>query len=103
MLQKHVLEFADNFTRQQQEPATIFGAGFLGGNISIIKNITIMKVEIKGGELIIRMPINKKPVPSKSTGKTLMIASSGGPKLTEAEFDGQQVTVGLNAWIKPKA
>jgi hypothetical protein len=57
-----------------------------------------MKVEIKGGNLIITIPVNKKPVPS-GTGKTLIVASSRGNKETEAVVQGQNVVVGLNAYI----
>lgn len=58
-----------------------------------------MKVEIKGKDLVITIPMNKKPTPSAS-GKTLVVASSKGNKETEAEVDGQTLIVGLNAYIK---
>jgi hypothetical protein len=60
-----------------------------------------MKAEIKGDNLIITIPINKDPQPSKSSGKTLTLASSGGFKDSEAKFKGKQVMVSVNAYIKP--
>jgi hypothetical protein len=57
-----------------------------------------MKVEIKGNEMIITMPMNP-PRPSAS-GKTLVVASSGGNQSTTAVIDGKPVVVGINAYIK---
>ncbi len=57
-----------------------------------------MKVTIGNGELIIRLPLNKAPVPSLS-GKTLVVASTRGNKVTEAQVQGKHVVVGLNAYI----
>ena len=56
-----------------------------------------MKVEIKNGNLVITMPL-QKPTPSKS-GKTLVVASSQGNRTTDVQIDGKPVTVGLNAYI----
>ena len=56
-----------------------------------------MKVTIENGELVIRMPMGE-PRPSKS-GKTLVVCSSGGNQKTDAVVNGQQVVVGLNAYI----
>jgi hypothetical protein len=56
-----------------------------------------MKVSIEGNELVIRLPLTA-PTPS-ATGKTLSVASSHGNKVTEAEVNGQKVTVGVNAYI----
>ena len=57
-----------------------------------------MKVSIEGNELVIRCEM-KQPAPSKS-GKTLVVATSGGNQATTAEVNGQPVIVGLNAYIK---
>lgn len=57
-----------------------------------------MKVEIVKGELIIRIPVNKKPVPSTS-GKTLIVASTRGNKETECVVNGKNVVIGLNAYV----
>lgn len=56
-----------------------------------------MKAEIKGKKLFIELDIN--PHPSRS-GKTTVIASTSGNQPTTAEYDGQKVTVGANAYIK---
>ena len=56
-----------------------------------------MKVEIKGNDLIITIPM-QKPTPSAS-GKTLVVASSHGNQPTSASVDGKPVVVGLNAYI----
>lgn len=57
-----------------------------------------MKAEIKSGNLIITIPLHD-PRPSAS-GKTLVVATSGGNVQTTAEIDGKQVVVGVNAYIK---
>jgi hypothetical protein len=54
---------------------------------------------IEGNELVIRLPLNP-PRPS-ATGKTLVVATSSGNKATEAVVNGQQVVVGVNAYIYP--
>jgi len=46
--------------------------------------------------LKIEIPVNLRP--SKS-GKTMLVASSGGNVTTTATVDGKPVTVGLNAYI----
>lgn len=58
-----------------------------------------MKVTIEGNELVIRLPLNSTPRPS-ATGKSLVVASSGGNKQTEATISGQPVIVGVNAYIE---
>lgn len=57
-----------------------------------------MKVNIEGNELVIRIPM-QEPAPS-SSGKTLVVASSHGNKVTDAKVNGKPITVGLNAYIK---
>jgi hypothetical protein len=57
-----------------------------------------MKVTIEGGELVIRLPLQRPPAPSGS-GKTLVSATSRGNQRTEAVLDGQHVVVGVNAYI----
>lgn len=58
-----------------------------------------MKAEIKGSDLVITLPIRAELKDSKS-GKTTVIASSGGNQTTELEFHGKKVTIGVNAYIK---
>ena len=58
-----------------------------------------MKVTIEGGELVIRLPLNRTPTPSAS-GKTLVVATSRGNQRTEAVVSGRPVIVGVNAYIE---
>ena len=58
----------------------------------------MMKVEIKGKEMIITVDL-QTPAPSAS-GKTLVVASSHGNQPTTAIIDGKPVVVGFNAYIK---
>jgi hypothetical protein len=57
-----------------------------------------MNAKIVGNKLVIEIPLNSVPVPS-ATGKTLVVASTHGNKVTEAKVDGKNVVVGLNAYI----
>lgn len=57
-----------------------------------------MKAEIVNGNLVITIPM-QTPAPSKS-GKTMVVASSGGNKATMAAVDGKPVIVGLNAYVQ---
>lgn len=56
-----------------------------------------MKVTIneKNNTLTVVLPID--PAPSKS-GKSLVIASTRGNKICSATFNGQPVTLGVNAY-----
>ena len=58
----------------------------------------MMKVEIKGKEMIITVDL-QTPAPSAS-GKTLVVASSHGNQPTTVIIDGKPVVVGFNAYIK---
>jgi hypothetical protein len=60
----------------------------------------MLKVTIENGELVVRAPISENPEPS-STGKTLVVASSRGNYKSDAMIQGQQVIIGLNAYIYP--
>lgn len=57
-----------------------------------------MKLEIKGNDLVLTIPM-QTPAPSAS-GKTLIVASSGGNQATTCIVQGQPVIVGFNAYIK---
>lgn len=57
-----------------------------------------MQAKIENNELVIRIPLGK-PKPS-SSGKTLIVASTGGNYQTDIEINGKPVFVGLNAYIK---
>ncbi len=56
-----------------------------------------MKAEIKNNELIITLPVS--PRTSKS-GKSMVIASTGGNINTAVEYDGKTVVIGVNAYVK---
>lgn len=57
-----------------------------------------MTAEIKGGNLIITLPVNPKPAPSAS-GKSLVVASTKGNTVTGVMVDGKPLTIGVNAYI----
>ena len=56
-----------------------------------------MKAEIKNNQLIVTIDLQTPTV--SSSGKTLVVASSKGNKVTEVTVNGKPVTVGLNAYI----
>jgi len=58
-----------------------------------------MKVEVKDNKLFIEIDL-EKPAPS-SSGKTLVVASTRGNVVTDAQVEGKHLVVGLNAYIKP--
>jgi hypothetical protein len=57
-----------------------------------------MTAKFVGNKLVIEIPLNAVPVPSTS-GKTLVVASTHGNKVTDARVEGRNVVVGLNAYI----
>jgi len=58
-----------------------------------------MKAEIVNGNLVITIPVQTPPTPSKS-GKSLVVASSNGNKATAAQVNGKPIIIGLNAYIQ---
>ena len=56
-----------------------------------------MKVEIKDGKLYIELPISER---TSASGKSTIIASTGGNKPTEAQYNGKVVIVRVNAYIQ---
>ena len=59
-----------------------------------------MNVSIKGNKLIIEIEM-QKPAPSAS-GKTMIVATTGGNQVTSAEVvKGKPIVIGLNAYFKP--
>lgn len=56
-------------------------------------------IDSKTNELVIRIPL-QSPRPSAS-GKTLVVATSGGNQATTAQVNGKPITIGVNAYIKP--
>ena len=57
-----------------------------------------MQAIIENNELVIRIPLEKPKL--SSSGKTLIVASTGGNVQTDVVVDGKPVFVGLNAYIK---
>jgi len=56
-----------------------------------------MKAEIKGSKLIIELDLT--PATPSSSGKMLMVASTGGFFTSTAQVDGKPVKVSVNAGI----
>lgn len=56
-----------------------------------------VNVKVEGNELVIRLPLTKGKA-SKS-GKTVVVASTGGNVKTDVEVSGKKLTVGVNAYI----
>jgi hypothetical protein len=57
-----------------------------------------MKVEVKDGKLLVEIDL-QEPTPSAS-GKTLVVATTHGNQTTTAMYEGQPITIGLNAYIR---
>ena len=57
-------------------------------------------VEVDGKTLIIKLPL-QQPVRSKSSGKTLVIASTHGTVTSSVRYDGKRIVVVANAWVYP--
>ena len=57
-----------------------------------------MKVTIENNELVIRIPVENPPRPSKS-GKSLIVASSSGNVTTSCMVEGRPLVAGLNCYI----
>ncbi len=57
-----------------------------------------MQAKVENNELVIHIPLEKPKL--SSSGKNLIVASTGGNVQTGVEVDGKPVFVGLNAYIK---
>ena len=57
-----------------------------------------MQAKIENNEFVFRIPLEKPHV--STSGKTLIVASTGGNVQTDLEVNGKPVFVGLNAYIK---
>jgi hypothetical protein len=58
-----------------------------------------MSAKIPKGNLIITIPMLAEPRPS-STGKSIVVATTGGFATTTAQVKGKPVLIALNAVIK---
>lgn len=56
-----------------------------------------MQVEIKGGKLVITLPLAPAGTVSKS-GKSITVASSNGNQKTGVMNNGKEIIVGVNAY-----
>ena len=56
-----------------------------------------MEVELKDNVIVISIPISPR---SSKSGKTLVVASSGGNQPTTAMYEGKPIIVGVNAYVK---
>lgn len=56
-----------------------------------------MKVEIKNKEIIITLPIEEH---ASKTGKSIVVASSGGNQPTNVKYKDKILVVGVNAYTK---
>jgi len=59
-----------------------------------------MKIRKRKGTLVITVPLINPPKKSKS-GKTLLVASSNGPKRTSVIIDGKHVVFIFAAYVRP--
>lgn len=57
-----------------------------------------MKAEVKGGKLFVEIDLQEPTL--SASGKTLVVATSHGNQQTVAMYDGQPITIGLNAYIR---
>jgi hypothetical protein len=56
--------------------------------------------KLENGVLVISIPIENKPFPASSTGKSFTVASTHGPVATAVVVDGKPLVIGVNAYIK---
>jgi hypothetical protein len=59
-----------------------------------------MKAKIRKGMLIVTIPLLYPPKESKS-GKTLLVASSQGPRRTALQVDDKPVIIHVTAYVRP--
>jgi hypothetical protein len=71
---------------------------FLAHSAHILRGT--MEAKIENNELVIRIPIHQ-PRPSQS-GKTLLVASTGGNVQTTATVNGCPLFIGVNAYLRKR-
>lgn len=57
-----------------------------------------MTVEVKGDNLVITLPM-LKPIKLSGSGKSKVLATTNGNKVSDLEFDGKKIVIGVNAYI----
>lgn len=60
-----------------------------------------LNVELTEEYLVIKVPRNNPPKPSK-TGKSFVVASTYGNHPIDCLVDGKQITLGVNAYISAR-
>lgn len=60
-----------------------------------------LSIKVEDGFLILQLRL-QKPVRSKSTGKTRVIATTHGTLTTDAIYKGKHISVNVNAFIYPR-
>jgi hypothetical protein len=55
-----------------------------------------MTAKIENGKLLIELPIQPRP---SNSGKTLLIASTGGAEKDACTFEGRPVAINVNAYV----
>lgn len=62
-----------------------------------------MKTSLKNGVLTVEIPVNGNSLndlPESASGKSRIVASTGGNQASGVTIDGQAVIVGLNAYVR---
>lgn len=57
-----------------------------------------IKATVKGNVLLLEVPLCNPPRPS-SSGKTLLVATTGGNVTLDLQIGGKPVKLGLNAYV----
>jgi hypothetical protein len=58
-----------------------------------------LSAKIEKGQLVLSLPVEANPMPSKS-GKTILVATTRGPQSTTVIHDGKPLIVSINAYVK---
>ena len=61
----------------------------------------MVKAEVRDGNLLLEVPLLAERKPSGS-GKTELVASTGGGVLAGIEVDGRPLFVNLTAYVRPE-
>lgn len=57
------------------------------------------KISDDGKSLVLTLPLAANPLPSKSSGKTLVCFTTGGLVPTPLTYNGGTITIGVNVMI----
>lgn len=59
-----------------------------------------MEVKLRKGMIVLKMPLIS-PIRKSKSGKTLIVATSLGPRRTRLKVNGKRVIAIASAWIRP--